>query len=304
MRVVEVAELPRLPVIGQGTWGMGERRERRTAEIDALKLGISLGMTLINTAEIYGAGGAEEVVGEAVRGSREDVFIVTKVWPSNGRPRDLEAAVHRSLQRMGTEYADLVLLHWPTRGVPLAEILRGLRALQASGLARHVGVSNFDVAWLEAVRALEEHPGELCANEVPFSLTRRGIEHGVLQEAARAQRLILAYSPLAHGRFAGWEGKTGLVAAAQTHGVTPLQVALAWTVQATGVAAIPKAVSPAHVRANAAAGDIVLKEDEMAAIDRDFPASERAFRPDLPQNGAFLRLVYGALNMQRRFKRA
>ncbi|MDA8346671.1 MAG: aldo/keto reductase [Thermaerobacter sp.] len=302
MRTFERAGLPRLPVIGQGTWFMGERRAQRSAEVDALRLGISLGMTLINSAELYGAGGAEEVVGDAITDCRDDVFVVTKVWPSHARAQDVELAVRESCRRMRTPYVDLVLLHWPTRSVPLKETVNGLRAIQRAGLARHVGVSNFDVAWLERLRRCEEHPGEMLANEVPYSLSERGVERGVLQEAQEHGRLVLAYSPLAHGRYSGWEGKPGLLAAARTHSATPLQIALAWTVQRGGIVAIPKALSPAHIRANAAAGDIVISPEEMAAIGLDFPEATKPFRPALPANMAMHRLAFGAMQLQKRLR--
>ncbi len=291
-----------LPVIGQGTWGMGEQRARRTAEVDALRLGVSLGMTVLNTAEIYGAGGAEEVVGEAIKDCRQDVFVVTKVWPSQARAKDVESSVRASCQRMRTDHADLVLLHWPTHSVPLEETVSALRRVRAAGLARHVGVSNFDVPWLEMLRRCEEQPGEFGANEVPYSLGQRGIEQGVLQEAEGSGRLVLAYSPLAHGRYGRWQESAALRAAADAHGGSPLQVALAWTVQRDGVVAIPKAVSPEHVRANAAAGEIVLSAAEMDAIAQDFPGSRQPYRPSLPPSMVVHRLAYGAIRLQRRLR--
>jgi diketogulonate reductase-like aldo/keto reductase len=300
MRTVQVGDLPPLPVIGQGTYFMGDRPARRAAEIDALRLGISLGMTLINTAEYYGAGGAEEMIADAIADCRENVFVVTKVWPSHASARDAEAAIRDSCRRMRTPYVDMALLHWPTRSVPLAETVRGLRTAKRAGLVRHIGVSNFDGPWLERLRAAEETPGEFSANEVPYCLANRGIEQEILPEAEDHHRIVLAYSPLAHGRNAGWEQKPGLRAVADAHGATPLQIALAWTVQHSGIVALPKAVSPAHVNANAQAGDIVLDADEMARIDLDFPRAARPYRPLLPANMTFHRLVLGAARMQRR----
>ncbi len=304
VRTMQVGDLPQLPVIGQGTWFMGDRRAQRAAEIDALRLGISLGMTLINTAEYYGAGGAEELIADAIADCRENVFVVTKIWPSHASASDVEATIRASCRRMRMPYVDMALLHWPTRSVPLAETVQGLRAARKAGLVRHIGVSNFDGAWLERLRASEQTTGELCANEVPYSLANRGIEHEILPEAEAHHRIVLAYSPLAHGRYAGWDQKPGLRAAADAHGASPLQIALAWTVQRTGVVALPKAVSPAHVRANAQAGDIVLSEDEMSSIDRDFPRMARPYRPLLPANMALHRLALGAARMQRRMRGA
>lgn len=302
MRTLQWAGLPPLPVLGQGTYFMGDQRARRTAEIDALRLGVSLGMTLINTAEYYGAGGAEELIGEAIRDGREQVFLVTKVWPSHASARDVQATVRAACARMRTPYIDLVLLHWPSRSVPLEETVRGLRAVRDAGLARHIGVSNFDVPWLKRLAALERRPSEFAANEVPYSLAQRGIEQGVMGEATEHGRLVLGYSPLAHGHYGEWDTKPSLRTAAEAHGATPLQIALAWTVQRPGIVAIPKAVSPAHVRANAAAGDIVLGDEEMAAIEAEFPAPARPYRPMLPANIAFHRLVLGAARLQRRMR--
>ncbi len=283
-----------LPAIGQGTWGMGVARERRAAEIEALRLGIASGMTLIDTAEYYAAGGAEDVVGEAVRDCRDQVFLLTKVWPAHATYAEATAAVRRCLRRLRTDRLDAVLVHWPPRPGLLPEMLRALADLQDAGAVRHVGLSNFDLRWLRRAERVAPARLRLPLDEVPYSLPRRGVEEAVLPRLQSAGRVLLAYSPLGHGRLAGWRGHADLAAVAAARGATPAQVALAFLVAHAGVVAIPKAVTPAHVRANAAAGDLRLTDLEMARLQAAFPRRGGPHLPILPPSTAFFRLVLAA----------
>jgi diketogulonate reductase-like aldo/keto reductase len=256
----------RVPVLGQGTWHMGEDRRHSAQEIAALKLGIDLGMTLIDTAEMYGSGKSEEIVCEAARGQRDKLFIDSKVLPYNASQKGTIEACERSLKRLKTDRLDLYLLHW--RGaVPLAETLEAFQALAAAGKIRHHGVSNFDTGDMAELWALPG--GRACAtDQVLYNPTRRGIEWRLLPWC-REQRLpVMAYSPLEQGRLAG---KPALARIAERHGVAPLQVVLAWVLRQDGVIAIPKAVDPAHVRANRAAADLTLTDADLAQLDRAFP---------------------------------
>jgi diketogulonate reductase-like aldo/keto reductase len=292
-------ELPgdgaRLPVIGQGTYHMGGSPATRAREAEALRLGISLGMTLIDTAEFYAGGRAEAVVGDAVADCRDRVFLVGKVWPAHAAHGDAVAAVRASLRRLRTDRLDAVLLHWPTRSVPLAETLRAFADLRRHGLVRRFGVSNFHGRWLaQAEESLP--PGERIAfNEVRYHVADRGIERATLPHARAKGQVILAYSPLGAGRLARRGAHPVLRQVAERLGVTPQQVALAWVVARGGVVAIPKAVAPDHVRANAAAGDLVLGEDDLARLDGAYAAALGARLPALPPYGAFFRLASAAM---------
>jgi diketogulonate reductase-like aldo/keto reductase len=255
-----------VPVLGQGTWNMGEDGRRHADEVAALKLGIDLGMTLIDTAEMYASGGAEEVVAEAIAGRRHDVFIVSKVLPSNASRRGVEAACERSLRHLGTEVIDLYLLHW--RGsVPLAETVEAFEALKAAGKIRHWGVSNFDVDDMEELEALAA--GKWAqTNQVLYNLGRRGIEHDLIPWSEKRGIPVMAYSPVEQGRLAN---NARLAEIARRHGATPAQIALAWTMREPGIIAIPKATRPEHVRDNRAALDIALTAEDLAELDRLFP---------------------------------
>ncbi|MGR7997104.1 MULTISPECIES: aldo/keto reductase [unclassified Xanthobacter] len=251
--------------LGQGTWFMGEAPERRGAEVAALRAGLDLGLSLIDTAEMYAEGGAEEVVGEAIAGRRDEVFLVSKVYPHNASRTGVVAACARSLQRLRTDRIDLYLLHW--RGShPLAETLAGFEALQQAGKIRHWGVSNLDVADMQELFAAG---GRACAtDQILYNPSRRGPEFDLLPFLAAAGVPVMAYSPIEQGRLPR-DGALGAVA--RKHGVDPFQVALAWVLRRPNVIAIPRATRIVHVEANAAARDIVLDAEDLAAIDAAFP---------------------------------
>lgn len=259
-----------VPVLGQGTWRFGERPENRRNEIDALQSGIDAGMKLIDTAEMYGDGAAEELIGEAIAGRRERVFIVDKVLPQNATRKGTVDACEKSLRRLKTDRIDLYLLHW--RGaVPLAKTLAGFDDLLRAGKIRSWGVSNFDVQDMEELAGL---PGgsAVATNQVLYNLTRRGIEYDLMPWCEHRDIPIMAYSPLEQGRLMG-DPAIGRIAAA--HSATPAQVALAWVLRKEGLIAIPKAGTPAHVEQNRIALDIQLTLAELAALDRAFPPPDR-----------------------------
>jgi len=252
--------------LGLGTWHMGEDASRRAAEVAALRLGLDLGMTLVDTAEMYGDGGAERVVGDAIRGRRDGVFVVTKFYPHHAGRSALVKACDGSLARLAIDAIDLYLLHW--RGsVPLAETVEALERLVEAGKIRRWGVSNFDVADLEA---LSRVPGgdRVAANQVLYNLARRGVEHDLLAWCAGRSVEVMAYSPLDEGTLAA---HPALRALAQGLDCTPAQVAIAWVLRKRGVVAIPKASNPAHVRANAKALALALDPAALARLDRAFP---------------------------------
>lgn len=252
-----------IPVFGLGTWRMGEESGRAAAEADALRLGLDLGATLIDTAEMYFD--AESVVGRAIAGRRDELFIVSKVLPSNASRQGTIAACERSLKRLGTDRIDLYLLHW--RGdVTLAETLEAFEALKAAGKIRHWGVSNFDTDDMDELFGLPE--GRDCqTNQVLYNLTRRGPEFDLLPWCRERGMPVMAYSPVEQGRLAR-SGK--LDAVATRHGVTPAQIALAWVLAHPGVITIPKASQPEHMRQNIAATDIELSAEDLAELDRAF----------------------------------
>lgn len=245
---------------------MGERRERFAGEVAALRLGIELGMTLIDTAEMYASGGAEEVVAEAIGGRRDDVFLVSKVLPSNAAGAAVIRACEASLRRLRTGRIDLYLLHW-RGGVPLRETVEAFETLKASGKIGVWGVSNFDVDDMEEL--VELPAGDAVAtNQVLYNLADRGVDFDLLPWQ-RARRIpLMAYCPIAEGSLAA-EGRLRTVA--DRHGATPAQVALAWTLRGGGVIAIPKASQEGHVRANRAAADIRLTAQDLAELDAAFP---------------------------------
>jgi diketogulonate reductase-like aldo/keto reductase len=260
-----------MPVLGLGTWRMGERRDRRAQEVAALKLGIELGISLIDTAEMYGEGEAEKIVGEAIAGRRQRLFLVSKVYPHNASRRGTVAACKRSLKRLATDHLDLYLLHW--RGdVPLAETVAAFQALQADGSIRAWGVSNFDRADIEELLAV---PGgdDCAANQVLYNLGARGAEWDLIPLCRRARIALMAYSPLDQGRLLS---ERALHSIAARVGATPAQVALAWLLRQRDVAVIPKAADIAHVHDNLFAAKLPLDASVCAELDRAFPPPRRA----------------------------
>jgi diketogulonate reductase-like aldo/keto reductase len=264
-RTVTLPSGEEIAALGQGTWYLGEDPARREQEIAALRLGVDLGMTLVDTAEMYGDGAAEELVGEALRGRREEVFLVSKVLPGNADQKGTVAACERSLRRLRTERLDLYLLHWRGRW-PLEETLAGFTDLMEAGKIRYWGVSNLDVADMAELTTL---PGGDAAavDQVLYNLSRRGIEWDLLPWCREAGVTVMAYSPVEQGRLL--EGGA-LDAVARPLGATPAQVALAW-VLAQGVAAIPRSGSPDHVRENRGAVDLRLPPEALDALDEAFP---------------------------------
>lgn len=264
-RTIDLPDGTTMPRLGLGTWRMGEAKRHAKDEIAALKLGLDLGMTLIDTAEMYGEGGAEEIVAEAMAGRRDEVFLVSKVYPHNASRAGVVAACERSLKRLKTDRLDIYLLHWPG-STPIGETVAGFEKLKRNGKIRRWGVSNFDVGEMEALFAAG---GQACAtNQVLYNLTRRGIEGGLIPWSRQHRIPIMAYSPLEQARL---PKTSALDAIAKRHGATPYQVALAWVLAQDGAMAIPKATNPAHVRANRAAADIELSRDDLAALDKAFP---------------------------------
>lgn len=260
-----------VPALGQGTWHMGERRADRAREVAALQLGVDLGMTLIDTAEMYGEGGAEEVTGAAIRGRRDQVFIVSKVYPHNASARGTIAACERSLSRLGTGQIDLYLLHW--RGShPLAETVAAFEKLKAAGKIRDWGVSNFDADDMDELAAVQGG-GRCAANQVLYNLAQRGIEWDLLPGCRQLRMPVMAYCPLDQG--GRMLRSDSLRSIAERHGATTAQIALAWLVRQAGVIAIPKAVSEAHVRANRAALDFTLDATDLSELERAFPPPSR-----------------------------
>jgi diketogulonate reductase-like aldo/keto reductase len=259
-----------VPVLGQGTWGMAEGKHPRDDEIKALRTGLDLGMTLIDTAEMYADGGAELLVGEAIHGRRDEVFLVSKVLPQNATRNGTIAACARSLRRLNTSSIDLYLLHW-RESIPLDETLEAFDKLVQAGKIRYWGVSNFDVSDMEDVLRLPTG-GNVATDQVLYNLTRRGIEYDLLPWCRQRKIPIMAYSPVEHGRI---PNNPELKRIAKQHGAKPAQIALAWVLRQDKIIAIPKAGVPEHVRENRAALDIHLTETDLADLDRAFPPPTR-----------------------------
>ena len=259
-----------VPALGQGTWNMGESAAAAGAEVRALQAGIDLGMTLIDTAEMYADGQSERIVGRALAGRREQVYLVSKVLPHNASERGTIATCEASLKRLGTDHLDLYLLHW--RGShPLAATIAGMETLMAQGKIGGWGVSNLDT---DDMDELAEAPGgeQVLCNQVLYNLSRRGIEYDLLPQATQSDIAVMAYSPIEQGRILK---QPALKAIAQRHGVTPAQVALAWVLRRPGVIAIPKAADVAHVEANRACLDLHLNENDLTELDAAFPPPRR-----------------------------
>jgi diketogulonate reductase-like aldo/keto reductase len=261
----------RVPALGLGTWRMGEQRRHRADEVAALRLGLDLGMTLVDTAEMYGDGGAEELIAAAIAGRRDQVFIVSKVYPQNAGAKSMLAACDRSLKRLATDRLDLYLLHWRGR-IPLAETVGAFERLRRDGKILRWGVSNFDVDDMEELLALPD--GRRCAaNQVLYNLGERGAEWR-LADLCRSHRIpIMAYTPIGQGDLLT---QRKLFAIAHAAGATPAQVALRWLLRRPDVIAIPKAANALHVRENRKAAGITLSQEMLAALDAAFPPPRRA----------------------------
>lgn len=272
IRTIALPDGETIPVLGIGTWNMGEKRRKRADETAALQLAADLGMTVVDTAEMYGNGAAEELVAEALGGRRDDIFIVSKVMPQNASRRGTISSCEASLRRLKTDRLELYLLHW--RGsVPLDETLEAFYRLERDGKIRRWGVSNFDVDDMEALAGLNKRGTSFAAtDQVLYNLMRRGIEYDLLPWCRARAIPIMAYSPLEQGVLAG---NTALEKIARRLTATFAQVALAWVLRQPGVMAIPKAGNREHVRENRAALDLELSTGDVAELDKAFPPPAR-----------------------------
>lgn len=259
-----------VPALGLGTWQMGETRARANEEIDSIRLGLDLGMTLVDTAEMYAEGGAELIVGKALEDRRDEVFLVSKVYPWNASRTGTIAACEASLKRLGTDRLDLYLLHW--RGDhPLADTIAAFEELRAAGRIGAWGVSNFDTADMEELFSLPG--GENCvANQVLYNLSRRGVEYDLLPWCQSHGVALMAYSPIEQGRLAH---HPELIHIAKAYQATPAQVALAFLLERDGVIAIPKSANLRRVRENRDAVDLDISEEDWAVLDAAFPPPDR-----------------------------
>jgi diketogulonate reductase-like aldo/keto reductase len=271
MQTIRLPDGTEVPALGQGTWHMGESSRAAAAETAALKLGIELGMTLIDTAEMYGNGGAEEVVAKAIAGQRDRVFLVSKVYPHNASRSGIPAACERSLKRLATDRIDLYLLHWPGSH-PLAETVEAFEKLRAAGKIRWWGVSNFDSDEMLKLTGLAH--GTACAtDQVLYNPEQRGIEFDLLPWCSKVGMPVMAYSPVGQG--GRLLRSPALVSVGRRHNATPGQIAIAWSLRSGNVISIPKASNAAHVRENAVAGSISLTAEDLAEIDSRHPPPAR-----------------------------
>ena len=266
MKTVTLPDGERVPALGMGTWNMGDHPAARAEEIATLRLGLDLGLRLIDTAEMYGEGLSESLIGEAIAGRRDEAFLVSKVYPHHASREGVAAACERSLRRLGTDRIDLYLLHW--RGsVPLEETVQGLQALQRSGKIRHYGVSNLDLSDMEE---LWRAPGgdQVATNQLLYNLTRRGIEWDLLPWLHERRVPVMAYSPIEQARLVR---HPKLARFAQDAGMTPAQVALAWLLARDGIIAIPKTSHRERLRENVGALAHALSSEQLATLDGLFP---------------------------------
>ena len=270
MKTLHLPSGREIPVLGQGTWRMGEDTSQKDAEIAALRLGLDMGMTLIDTAEMYGEGGAEKVVGEAIKNRRESVFLVSKVYPHNASRKGAVEACDRSLKRLKTDCIDLYLLHWRS-SIPLSETLEAFESLKQAGKIRDYGVSNFDADDMKKAINLPNGK-QIATNQVLYNLARRGIEWDLLPWSRQQNIPIMAYSPIEQQ---GILKNSQLKSIASRHNATPAQIALAWLLQQQGIIAIPKASNPTHVKENSAALNIQLTQEDLTELDKAFPPPNR-----------------------------
>lgn len=265
-----------LPALGAGTWNMGDSPTRREEEVASLRYAVEHGVQVVDTAEMYGNGRSEKLVGEAIAPMRKQVFLVSKVLPTNASAKGVAQSCRQSLRHLGTDWLDMYLLHW--RGsVPLAETVEAFRTLQHEGLIRHWGVSNFDT---DDMQELEQHarPGECAVNQVLYSLEYRGVEYDLLRADMQRKVVTMAYSPIGQGGALLQNPALGRVAARHTTSLgaaTPAQVALAWVLRQPNMLAIPKAGTVAHMQLNLAAQELVLQEQDLAELDAAFVPPRR-----------------------------
>lgn len=277
-----LADGRKVPALGLGTWYLGDDAAKRAREIEALRAGISGGMTLIDTAEMYGGGRSERLVGEAIKGlDRGGLFIVSKVLPSNAGRRNIFRSCEESLSRLGVDYLDLYLLHW-RGGVPLAETVECMEKLKRDGLVRGWGVSNFDIDDMEELSRIKD--GDKClVNQVLYHLGSRGIEYSLLPWMRERGVALMAYCPLAQGGSLrrGLFNSRALREAASAHNAAPAQILLAWAIRDGSTIAIPRSSSPEHTEQNARADEIELTAGELAALDREFAPPTRKLPLDI-----------------------
>jgi diketogulonate reductase-like aldo/keto reductase len=273
MKTIALPDGERVPLLGQGTWRMGENGRAHKDEVAALRLGIELGMTLIDTAEMYGEGGAEQVVADAIEDQRDRVFVVTKAYPHNASRTELPKACERSLKRLRMDALDLYLLHWRERNMRLEETVEAFEKLRTAGKIKRWGVSNFDVDDMNELWSVEK--GTNCAaNQVLYNLANRQIEFDLLPlvhqpSTVNYRPIMMAYSPVGHGR--GLLENATLKKVAKRHDKTTSQIALAWVLCQQGVIAIPKASNEKHVRDNVRSIEIKLTKEDLADLDQEFP---------------------------------
>ena len=273
MKTLWLPDGNRVPVLGQGTWRMGESKRGRDSEVAALRVGIELGMTLIDTAEMYGDGGAERVVADAIEGQRERVFVVTKVYPHNASRSRLPKACERSLERLRIDTIDLYLLHWREKTPPLEETVETFEKLRSAGKIKRWGVSNFAVDDMQELFSIDDSRN-CAANQVLYNLENREIEFDLLpflseHSTVNKQLVLMAYSPVGHGR--GLLENATLKKIAKRHDATAAQIALAWVLRQPDVITVPKASNEKHVRDNARSVDLKLTKEDLADLDQEFP---------------------------------
>jgi diketogulonate reductase-like aldo/keto reductase len=276
VRTVQLPSGEKVPQLGLGTWKMGERGAAKKEEVAAVQLAIDLGMTLIDTAEMYGEGGSEKMIAEAIAGRRDKLFIVSKIYPHNASRTNTLVACERSLRRLNTDRIDLYLLHWRGRP-PLAETMEAFQKLKAEGKIRHYGVSNLDTDDMQELWAVNGGP-LTQVNQVYYNPAARGIEFDLLPWQRKQRVPLMAYSPVDQAKLA--TDRT-LAAIGKRHNATAAQVALAWGLRHPDSIVIPKAVRPEHLRQNVAALDITLRAEDLAEIDRAFPPPKKKSRLEM-----------------------
>lgn len=270
MRYVNLPSGNQMPVFGLGTWRMGEQQGLYKKEVDAIRAALDMGITLIDTAEMYGEGGAEIVIGEAIRGRRDDLFLVSKFYPQNASRQAVVQACERSLRRMDCDYLDLYLYHWPG-SVPLSETFAALHELQDSGKIREFGVSNFDLSDLENIPEVDQ--SRLGCNQVFYNLSHREVEWAISAWCARRAVPIMAYSPL--DQASSLLDSPAITAVAEKHNASNAQIALAWLLHQPNTVVIPKSVNPLRMKENLGAIDIGLSRKDLVELDNAFPTPDR-----------------------------